>query len=140
MFTTILGFFSNLFASIGKVTDYFSKKNTENLIKNTYEKDKEIDALEETLKTEELIDASDDKIEEIEEIMNDISNVNMVDAALTDEQVASELDSITDIDEQNKRYNLIKMAKEIKVKSDKTQSEIENDKKFNDGEEFTFKG
>ena len=139
MFATILSFLNNLFSMISKGIDYTDKKDTENAIKNSYEKDKHIDALEETQKAEEIIKVSEENSEEAQKTINVISNVSIEDSKLTEEEIIKELDTIEEDKKEIRELELI-MAKEIKEKAEKTQKEIESNDEFNSGEEFIFKG
>lgn len=140
MITTILGFFSKIFSFFTSITDYFKKKNEENLIKNSYEKDKEIDALKTTRQTEELINVSNKKIEEIQNTMNNYESTNIKDANLTKTQINEELATIKNSKEKEDRVKQINIAKDIKKQTEKLQETIENDKNFKAGNEFIFKG
>lgn len=140
MFTTILKVLGSLFGFFGKATDYADKKDTENLVKNNYEKEKEIDALKETQKTEDLLDEAENRVEALEEKMDNIYDADMKDASLTEEEVKKELEEISDPEKKEDRAEQIEIAKEIKEEADKKQIEIENDDSFNSGDDFIFRG
>ena len=139
MFTSILKFFGSLFSFFGKATDYANKKDTENLVRNNYEKDKEIDALREAQKTDELIHESEKRIDTLEQTAENVSSVDINDASLTDDEIKKELENLSESEKTN-RENQISMSKEIKEELDKKQQEVKSNDSFNDGDEFIFKG
>jgi hypothetical protein len=136
----IIGLLKGAFELFNKLTDFFAKKDMENQIKNSYEKDKKIDALEQNAKVADIIDKSEKRVEEAKEAIKNVSKAKEEDAKLSDEDVKKVLSDIVDPDDKKARGEQIKIAKEIKEAADKKQAELEKNKKFNDGEEIVFKG
>lgn len=136
----ILSILSGVFKLFNKLADYFAKKDMENQIKNQYEQEKKIDALEEDKRQGELIDEANEKFDAAKDEIKNVSDVNIADADLTDVEIKNELDGISDPDERKNRKQQIDLAKEIKETADKKKKEVENDETFNSGDEFTFKG
>lgn len=136
----IIDFIMQAFSFFKKTTDVIEAKNLEVDIKNKYTQDKKIDVLEEDKKSRDLIDQSSIKTDKAKEIINSVKDVNIQDSKLTVEQVAQELSEISDDDQREKRKTQIDLAKEIKEKADKMKKSVEQNEKFNAGEEITFKG
>ena len=140
MLMVIIDFIMQAFSFFKKTTDVIEAKNLEVDIKNKYTQDKKIDVLEEDKKSRDLIDQSSIKTDKAKEIINSVKDVNIQDSKLTVEQVAQELSEISDDDQREKRKTQIDLAKEIKEKADKMKKSVEQNEKFNAGEEITFKG
>ena len=140
MLMVIIDFIMQAFSFFKKTTDVIETKNLEVDIKNKYTQDKKIDVLEEDKKSRDLIDQSSIKTDKAKEIINSVKDVNIQDSKLTVEQVAQELSEISDDDQREKRKTQIDLAKEIKEKADKMKKSVEQNEKFNAGEEITFKG
>lgn len=136
----IIDFIMQAFSFFKKTTDVIETKNLEVDIKNKYTQDKKIDVLEEDKKSRDLIDQTSIKTDKAKEIINSVKDVNIQDSKLTVEQVAQELSEISDDDQRDKRKTQIDLAKEIKEKADKMKKSVEQNEKFNAGEEITFKG
>lgn len=136
----ILGIVKGLIGLISQLAAYFSKKDMENKIKNSYEKDKKIDALEQNVKVAEIIKTSEKQVEEAKEVIKNVSKAKEEDANLSNEEIQKVLSGIADPDDRKAREEQIRLAKEIKESANKKHAELEKDKKFNDGEEITFKG
>ena len=140
MLMVIIDFIMQAFSFFKKTTDVIETKNLEIDIKNKYTQDKKIDVLEEDKKSRDLIDQSSIKTDKAKEIINSVKDVNIQDSKLTVEQAAQELSEISDDDQRDKRKTQIDLAKEIKEKADKMKKSVEQNEKFNAGEEITFKG
>lgn len=140
MFTTIINILSGALNLFNKFADYMTKKDMENSIKNGYEKDKALDALEEDKAAKEQVEKANQETSKAKEAIKNIAKSDKNDADLTDDDIVKILMEIQDPEEREQRSSQIKAAKEIKAKADAKQKEIESDEKFNSGEEISFKG
>ena len=140
MFSTILKFLSSLIGSIGSIMGFFKEKNRENIIRKGYEEEKRADALEEDKKAKEIIDANNEKNEQIKEELDSIKNADLKDADKTDEDIKTELSAIEDEELRKKREMEIKAAKELKKRKQIRMDKLNNDDNFNNGDEITFEG
>jgi len=136
----IIGLLKGVVDLFGKLTDYFNRKDMENQIKNSYEKDKEIAVLKENEKTRVIIANSEAQVQAAKEAIKNVSKVTEADATLSKEAEQKILSEIVDLDDRKAREEQIKLAKEIVEASVKKQKELEKDAKFNAGEEIVFKG
>ena len=137
---SIISILQGVVSLFNKLTDFFAKKDMENQIKNSYEKDKQISVLKENEKVRETIENSVKQVEEAKETIKNISNVKEEDASLSDAQIETELAGIIDPIDRKDREEQIKLAKDIKERASKKQADLEKNAKFNSGEDFTFKG
>lgn len=140
MLETILGLISSALGSLGSIFDFMSQKENDNKIRKGYEEAKRADALEEDKVAFEKIQESKDKARETKEDVRIISEIDLNDADLTDEETKKELDAIEDDVEKIKRAKEIKAAKELKRRKTIAKKEIESNESFNNGDDFTFEG
>lgn len=140
MFSTIMSFLTGALTIFNNLTSIFIKKDMENSIKNRYEKDKIIDALE----NDKIINAELEKMKKSsEELKNEteiIAEIKNSDFEKSDEEIKKELDSISNPEAKKKKTKQNEIVKTIKEKATKKQKEIENDHAFNNGEDIVFKG
>jgi hypothetical protein len=136
----IMSILSGMVSLFSKLASHFAKKDIENQIKNSYEKDKKIAALEEDSKVSEVIEQSHTRLQEARQSIKNIVESTKDDVDLTDDEIVNILVNITDVDERDARSQQIQHAKEIKAIVLKKQEELDKDEKYNSGEEISFKG
>lgn len=140
MFSTIMSFLTGALTIFNNLTSIFIKKDMENSIKNRYEKDKIIDALENDKIINEKLEKMKKSSEELKNETEIIAEIKNSDFEKSDEEIKKELDSITNPEAKKKKTKQNEIVKTIKEKATKKQKEIENDHAFNNGEDIVFKG
>lgn len=140
MFSTIMSFFNGALTIFNNLTAIFIKKDMENSIKNAYEKDKLIDALENDKIINEELEKMKKSSEELKNETEIIAEIKNSDFEKSDEEIKKELDSISNPEAKKKKTKQNEIVKTIKEKATKKQKEIENDHAFNNGEDIVFKG
>lgn len=140
MFSTIMSFLTGALTIFNNLTSIFIKKDMENSIKNRYEKDKIIDALENDKIINEKLEKMKKSSEELKNETEIIAEIKNSDFEKSDEEIKKELDSISNPEAKKKKTKQNEIVKTIKEKATKKQKEIENDHAFNNGEDIVFKG
>ena len=140
MFSTIMSFLTGALTIFNNLTSIFIKKDMENSIKNRYEKDKLIDALENDKIINEKLEKMKKSSEELKNETEIIAEIKNSDFEKSDEEIKKELDSISNPEAKKKKTKQNEIVKTIKEKATKKQKEIENDHAFNNGEDIVFKG
>lgn len=140
MFSTIMSFFNGALTIFNNLTAIFIKKDMENSIKNAYEKDKLIDALENDKIINEELEKMKKSSTELKNETEIIAEIKNSDFEKSDEEIKKELDSISNPEAKKKKTKQNEIVKTIKEKATKKQKEIENDHAFNNGEDIVFKG
>lgn len=140
MFSTIMSFLTGALTIFNNLTSIFIKKDMENSIKNRYEKDKIIDALENDKIINEELEKMKKSSEELKNETEIIAEIKNSDFEKSDEEIKKELDSISNPEAKKKKTKQNEIVKTIKEKATKKQKEIENDHAFNNGEDIVFKG
>lgn len=140
MFSTIMSFFNGALTIFNNLTAIFIKKDMENSIKNAYEKEKIIDALENDKIINEELEKMKKSSEELKNETEIIAEIKNSDFEKSDEEIKKELDSISNPEAKKKKTKQNEIVKTIKEKATKKQKEIENDHAFNNGEDIVFKG
>lgn len=140
MFSTIMSFFNGALTIFNNLTAIFIKKDMENSIKNRYEKDKIIDALENDKIINEKLEKMKKSSEELKNETEIIAEIKNSDFEKSDEEIKKELDGISNPEAKKKKTKQNEIVKTIKEKATKKQKEIENDHAFNNGEDIVFKG
>lgn len=140
MFSTIMSFFNGALTIFNNLTAIFIKKDMENSIKNAYEKDKIIDALENDKIINEELEKMKKSSEELKNETEIIAEIKNSDFEKSDEEIKKELDGISNPEAKKKKTKQNEIVKTIKEKATKKQKEIENDHAFNNGEDIVFKG
>lgn len=140
MFSTIMSFLTGALTIFNNLTSIFIKKDMENSIKNAYEKDKLIDALENDKIINEELEKMKKSSTELKNETEIIAEIKNSDFEKSDEEIKKELDSISNPEAKKKKTKQNEIVKTIKEKANKKQKEIENDHAFNNGEDIVFKG
>ena len=140
MFSTIMSFLTGALTIFNNLTSIFIKKDMENSIKNAYEKDKLIDALENDKIINEELEKMKKSSTELKNETEIIAEIKNSDFEKSDEEIKKELDSISNPEAKKKKTKQNEIVKTIKEKANKKQNEIENDHAFNNGEDIVFKG
>lgn len=140
MFSTIMSFLTGALTIFNNLTSIFIKKDMENSIKNRYEKDKIIDALENDKIINEKLEKMKKSSTELKNETEIIAEIKNSDFEKSDEEIKKELDSISNPEAKKKKTKQNEIVKTIKEKATKKQKEIENDHAFNNGEDIVFKG
>ena len=140
MFSTIMSFLTGALTIFNNLTSIFIKKDMENSIKNRYEKDKIIDALENDKIINEELEKMKKSSTELKNETEIIAEIKNSDFEKSDEEIKKELDSISNPEAKKKKTKQNEIVKTIKEKATKKQKEIENDHAFNNGEDIVFKG
>ena len=140
MFSTIMSFLTGALTIFNNLTSIFIKKDMENSIKNRYEKEKIIDALENDKIINEELEKMKKSSEELKNETEIIAEIKNSDFEKSDEEIKKELDSISNPEAKKKKTKQNEIVKTIKEKATKKQKEIENDHAFNNGEDIVFKG
>lgn len=140
MFSTIMSFLTGALTIFNNLTSIFIKKDMENSIKNRYEKDKIIDALENDKIINEELEKMKKSSEELKNETEIIAEIKNSDFEKSDEEIKKELDGISNPEAKKKKTKQNEIVKTIKEKATKKQKEIENDHAFNNGEDIVFKG
>ena len=140
MFSTIMSFLTGARTIFNNLTSIFIKKDMENSIKNAYEKDKLIDALENDKIINEELEKMKKSSTELKNETEIIAEIKNSDFEKSDEEIKKELDSISNPEAKKKKTKQNEIVKTIKEKANKKQKEIENDHAFNNGEDIVFKG
>ena len=140
MFSTIMSFLTGALTIFNNLTSIFIKKDMENSIKNAYEKDKLIDALENDKIINEELEKMKKSSTELKNETEIIAEIKNSDFEKSDEEIKKELDSISNPAAKKKKTKQNEIVKTIKEKATKKQKEIENDHAFNNGEDIVFKG
>ena len=140
MFSTIMRYLTGALTIFNNLTSIFIKKDMENSIKNRYEKDKIIDALENDKIINEELEKMKKSSTELKNETEIIAEIKNSDFEKSDEEIKKELDSISNPEAKKKKTKQNEIVKTIKEKATKKQKEIENDHAFNNGEDIVFKG
>ena len=111
MFSTIMSFLTGALTIFNNLTSIFIKKDMENSIKNAYEKDKLIDALE----NDKIINGELEKMKKSStELKNEteiIAEIKNSDFEKSDEEIKKELDSISNPEAKKRKLNKTKLLK-----------------------------
>lgn len=140
MYTLIVEAISSIFGSIGSMIEFMSKKNTENIIRKSYEEEKKADNLEEDKIGKAKADKANSQVSKTEKDVKAVRDADIKDAELSDVEIQAELSEIEDNEDKHKRLMEINAAIELKKRKSSAVKKIKDDKSFDAGEEITFGG